>query len=205
MLAGCLLAVPTCIRRIAAGGSRIGTEWDLGNRVPREAGGGNRALDDYLDELFEYQTAQMEHRKAGVPEVGIFQVLPGSEVVSNSVCVKLRESRMGSGRLRSLNHQEMWRALRSTRQETISGDGTVRDPRSPAVKEYLRRSYDYFPRGKVEYMEETDSVRITVDRCVLEDSAALERVKEWFNLHQARVEIYANEDLFRCHRCADLG
>jgi len=62
------------------------------------------------------------------------------------------------------------------------------------------KSYDYYPRGRVTYVELEDKFNIFQDSCITKKMT--KEIVEFFNLLLDRVEEKADK-LYKCHKCKE--
>lgn len=71
-------------------------------------------------------------------------------------------------------------------------------PQSPIERLFKSKPYDYFPRGRVVYFQQTQKFRLYVDKCL--DVTATQQVIEVFGLTDSNMEVERDEH-YKCAAC----
>lgn len=71
-------------------------------------------------------------------------------------------------------------------------------PQSPIERLFKTRPYDYFPRGRVVYFQQTGRFRLYVDKCL--DEETIQKVIETFCLADLDIETEPDEH-YKCAGC----
>lgn len=114
------------------------------------------------------------------PLVGIYFVVKG-HVLHDSV--GLEQAETYGDALQYGGHNDFHEALR---------------PQSPIERLFKSKPYDFFPRGRVVYFQQTGKYRLYVDKCL--DENEVQHVMEVFGLAGLDIELGPDEH-YKCAGC----
>jgi hypothetical protein len=114
------------------------------------------------------------------PLVGIYFVVKGN-VLHDSV--GLEEAEAYGDALQHGGHDDFHEAL---------------SPMSPIERLFKSKPYDFFPRGRVVYFQQTGKFRLYVDKCL--DEYAIQQVMKVFGLEGLEIEREPDEH-YKCAGC----
>jgi hypothetical protein len=119
-------------------------------------------------------------RPSTSPQVGIFYVIDGA--LSLDCTPMLEAEDYGDFKTHPNGHVEWW----------------------PKVVRRLHlwppRSYDYYPRGRVNYARQEGRYRLYLDRCLLKERIMVEAILQHMHLADQAVEICTDEH-YQCAGC----
>jgi len=114
------------------------------------------------------------------PLVGIYFVVKGN-ILHDSV--DLAQAEPYGDALQHGGHNDFHEALR---------------PQSPIERLFKSKPYDYFPRGRVVYFQQTKKFRIYLDKCL--DEATIEQIVNVFSLTSQDIE-KEHDQHYKCAGC----
>jgi hypothetical protein len=114
------------------------------------------------------------------PQVGIFYVVDGALVLDCTPVVKAEA--YGDFQTHPTGHVDWWPAL-------------VR-----RLRLWPPRSYDYYPRGRVNYARPEGRYQLYLDRCLLHERGVVQAILQHMHLTGQAVALFTDEH-YQCASC----
>jgi len=141
----------------------------------------NKTLSQILDEI-EEKNVKAELEESRAPQVGIFYVVKGDVLIDSSPANEVHINR--GIKVFKKQHRTWWKeiqlALSSLMPFTIG------------------RIYDFYPRGRITYVESEDMYIIFQDPCITKGKT--KEIVRFFNLPYDKYEVRADKH-YKCHKC----
>jgi hypothetical protein len=141
----------------------------------------NERLSSILDEI-EQRNVEAELKESRIPQIGIFYVVKGDVLIDAVPANEISAHR--DIKVYVKIHRDWWKEIQS-------GLNSLK----PLT---TGKSYDYYPRGRVTYVESEDKYIIFLDPCITKGKT--KEIVKSFNLPPGKYEVRVDPH-YKCNRC----